>query len=93
MKYSVPVIIQGGPLGAEVKTLPKHKKNPEVGEKKTVYTSNILVDQEDAVSFEDNEEVRWFFPTHRLHSPTGIRSLSWTGVTPSYVPKQRTAPA
>jgi glutamyl-tRNA synthetase len=50
--------------------LPKHKKNPEVGEKKTVYSSNILIDQEDAVSFEDNEEVRWFFPTHRLHSPT-----------------------
>ena len=65
MKYSVPVTIQGGPLETEVRTLPKHKKNPEVGEKKTVYTSNILIDQEDAVSFEDNEEVCWFFPTHR----------------------------
>lgn len=93
MKHSVPVTIQGGPLEAEVKTLSKHKKNPEVGEKKTVYTSNILIDQEDAVSFEDNEEVRSSFPTHRLHSPTGIRSLSWTGVTPSYAPNQRTAPA
>jgi glutamyl-tRNA synthetase len=50
-----------------VKTLPKHKKNPEVGEKKTVYTSSILVDQDDALSFEDNEEVRWFFLTRRLH--------------------------
>jgi len=29
-----------------------------VGEKKTVYTSNILVDQDDALSFGDNEEVR-----------------------------------
>jgi len=46
----------------EVKTLPKHKKNPEVGEKKTVYTSSILIDQEDALSFEDNEEVRCSFP-------------------------------
>jgi glutamyl-tRNA synthetase len=58
VKYSVPVTIQGGPLDSEIKTLPKHKKNPEVGEKKTVYSSNILIDQEDAVSFEGNEEVR-----------------------------------
>lgn len=91
MKYSVLVTIRGGPLEAEVKTLPKHKKNPEVGEKKTVYSSNILIDHEDAVSFEDNEEVRWFFLVRRMHSPTGIRSPSWTGVTPSYAPKQRTA--
>jgi glutamyl-tRNA synthetase len=40
-----------------VKTLPKHKKNAEIGEKKTVYTSEIIIEQEDAVSFEDNEEV------------------------------------
>jgi len=53
-----------------VKTLPKHKKNPEVGEKKTVYASSILIDQDDALSFEDNEEVYWFLFTHRLHSLT-----------------------
>ena len=41
-----------------MKTLPKHKKNPDVGEKKTVYSSSILIEQEDALSFEDNEEVR-----------------------------------
>ena len=41
--------------------MPKHKKNPEVGEKKSVYSSSILIDQDDALSFEDNEEVRWFF--------------------------------
>ena len=54
--FSVPVTIRGGPTEPEVKTLPKHKKNPEVGEKKTVYTSTILLEQEDAVSFEDQEE-------------------------------------
>ncbi|KAI0306394.1 glutamate-tRNA ligase [Multifurca ochricompacta] len=54
---SVPVTIQGGPTEAEIKTLPRHKKNPDIGEKKTVYTSNILIDQEDALSFEDNEEI------------------------------------
>lgn len=50
--------ITGGPSSPEVKVLPKHKKNAEVGEKKTVYTSTILVEQEDALSFEDQEEVR-----------------------------------
>ncbi|KAI0273408.1 glutamate-tRNA ligase [Gloeopeniophorella convolvens] len=53
----VPVTIQGGPAEPETKTLPKHKKNPDVGEKTTVYSSNILIDQEDALSFEDNEEI------------------------------------
>ena len=37
--------------------MPKHKKNSDVGEKKTVFSSNILIEQEDAASFEDNEEV------------------------------------
>ncbi|KAF8913586.1 glutamate-tRNA ligase [Mucidula mucida] len=53
----VPVTVKGAPTTPEVKNLPKHKKNPEIGEKKTVYSSNILVDQEDALSFEDQEEV------------------------------------
>lgn len=54
---SVKVTVNGGPSEPEVKTLPKHKKNPEVGEKKTVFSSNILVEQEDALSFDNNEEV------------------------------------
>ena len=54
---SVPVVIRDGPSAPEIKTLPKHKKNPEVGEKKTVYTSTIFLEQEDAASFEDQEEV------------------------------------
>ena len=49
--------IKGGPTEVEVKTLPKHKKNPEVGEKKTVYSSQIFLEQEDAISFDDQEEV------------------------------------
>lgn len=55
---SVPVTIKGGPATPEIKSLPKHKKNAEIGEKKTVYTSSILVEQEDAISFDDQEEVR-----------------------------------
>jgi glutamyl-tRNA synthetase len=53
----VPVTVNGAPAEVEVKKLPKHKKNAEVGEKETVFSSNILVEQEDALSFEDNEEV------------------------------------
>ncbi|KAL4244909.1 class-I aminoacyl-tRNA synthetase family protein [Abortiporus biennis] len=54
---AVPVTIIGGPAEPEVKTLPKHKKNPDVGEKKTVFSSNILIEQEDALSFDDQEEI------------------------------------
>ncbi|KAJ7085773.1 glutamate-tRNA ligase [Mycena belliarum] len=52
----VPVTISGGPAN-EAKMLPKHKKNAEVGEKKTLYTSALLLEQEDALSFDDQEEV------------------------------------
>jgi glutamyl-tRNA synthetase len=54
---SVPVKINGGPADTEVKNLPKHKKNPDVGEKQTVFSSSIFVEQEDAISFDENEEV------------------------------------
>ncbi|KAL0066493.1 glutamate--tRNA ligase [Marasmius tenuissimus] len=53
----VPATIKGGPTSPEVKSLPKHKKNPDVGDKKTIYTSTILLDHEDAVSFDDQEEI------------------------------------
>ncbi|KAF9500578.1 glutamate-tRNA ligase [Pleurotus eryngii] len=53
----VPVTIKGGPATPEVKMVPKHKKNAEIGEKQTVYTSTILVEQADAASFEDQEEI------------------------------------
>ena len=42
----------------EVRSNPLHKKNPEVGEKRQVYSSKLLMEQEDAVSFGDSEEVR-----------------------------------
>lgn len=58
--HSVSVLINGGFTGIEVKTLPLHKKNPDIGEKKTVYSSTILLEQEDAASLEDQEEVSPF---------------------------------
>ncbi|KAG6844929.1 glutamate--tRNA ligase [Tephrocybe sp. NHM501043] len=56
-KNSVPVTIKGGPANPEIKAVPKHKKNTDLGEKKTHYSSLIIVEQEDAQSFEDQEEV------------------------------------
>lgn len=57
-QHSVLATLTNGPGSPEVKVLPKHKKNPEVGEKNTVYSSKIIIEQEDAASFEDQEEVR-----------------------------------
>ncbi|EPB85312.1 glutamyl-tRNA synthetase [Mucor circinelloides 1006PhL] len=42
---------------AEVKELPLHKKNAELGNKKTHYGPQIYLDQEDAKTLEDGEEV------------------------------------
>ncbi|KAL1688249.1 glutamate-tRNA ligase [Schizophyllum commune] len=42
---------------AEVKTLPRHKKNAEVGEKQTVYYKHILLEQADARSVSEGEEL------------------------------------
>lgn len=78
--YRVAVRVNGGPEIPEVKKLPRHKKNPEVGEKNTVYSNHILVEQEDAASFEDGEEVS----SCKYHAACCLhvvfrRSLLWTG--------------
>jgi glutamyl-tRNA synthetase len=41
-----------------------HKKDPKIGEKKLVYASKLIMEQEDALSFGDNEEV-----SHNLRQP------------------------
>ncbi|KAH8826862.1 tRNA synthetases class I, catalytic domain-containing protein [Flagelloscypha sp. PMI_526] len=53
----VPVTVNGAPKEQEVKTLPKHKKNDALGTKKTVFWDRILIEQEDAKSFDDQEEI------------------------------------
>ncbi|KAK0450308.1 glutamyl-tRNA synthetase [Desarmillaria tabescens] len=45
----VSVIIKGGPEQPYCRTLPKHKKNPSVGEKQTIYSN--------ACSFQEQEEI------------------------------------
>lgn len=68
--YRVPVKIIGGegkPAQGqvEIKELPKHKKNDQVGTKKTYYSESIFVEQADAASFAQDEEVSPF-PTNRF---------------------------
>lgn len=57
-KDLVPVTLTGGPAAEESKRLPKHKKNAELGDKTTFFSSSLLIEQVDAKSFDDNEEVR-----------------------------------
>ncbi|CAI2162654.1 6946_t:CDS:10 [Funneliformis geosporum] len=49
--------ILGGPENAYPKEMAKHKKNPDVGNKQTWFSSNIWVEQEDANTFEIEEEI------------------------------------
>ncbi|KAJ1915433.1 glutamate--tRNA ligase [Mycoemilia scoparia] len=39
------------------KSVPRHKKNPELGEKTTSYSNLVYFDQADAASFEQDEEI------------------------------------
>jgi glutamyl-tRNA synthetase len=43
--------------GVDIQTKPLHKKDPAVGTKQLVYSSTLIMEQEDAASFGDNEEV------------------------------------
>ncbi|KAJ2809212.1 glutamate--tRNA ligase [Coemansia guatemalensis] len=53
----VPATIVDAPATPEIRELPKHKKNPELGTKRTVFSSLVFIDQADAASFEQNEEI------------------------------------
>lgn len=54
---AVPVTLLNGPEKPYTEDKPKHKKNPEVGLKKVIFSNRVLIDQDDAKSFDDNEEV------------------------------------
>lgn len=55
----VKITLEGEDAPQEPKTLmkPKHKKNPDVGNKKVIYYKMIIIDKADADSIEVNEEV------------------------------------
>ncbi|PKI85171.1 glutamate--tRNA ligase [Malassezia vespertilionis] len=54
--HLVPATIAGAPSTFE-KEMPRHKKNPELGNKVTVFSDKIFLEQSDAVAFEEGEEV------------------------------------
>ena len=53
----VPVKLSNGPAEPYSEEKPKHKKNPEVGLKKVIYAKDVLVDQADAQTFAEGEEI------------------------------------
>ncbi|OBA16990.1 glutamyl-tRNA synthetase [Metschnikowia bicuspidata var. bicuspidata NRRL YB-4993] len=57
VKDVVPVTIAKGPESVVSEDKPKHKKNPDVGLKKVLFSSKVLVEQADAASFAESEEV------------------------------------
>lgn len=46
--------------------MPKHKKNPDVGTKTTCYADKVFVEQADAATFAQDEEVRRALPSLSL---------------------------
>ena len=49
--------ILGGPENPYSEWVAKHKKNPDIGSKQTWFASSIWIEQEDAKTFEMEEEV------------------------------------
>lgn len=76
--------------GVDVQTKPLHKKDAAIGNKQLVYSSNLIMEQEDAASFGDNEEVSH---PHSFKSTTDFRSPPWTGEMPLSSPRPPTPPA
>lgn len=54
---AVTLRLSGAPDAVESRTVPKHKKNPAVGTKTVLLSSTVLLEQEDAASIRDGEEV------------------------------------
>ncbi|CAG89749.1 DEHA2F23012p [Debaryomyces hansenii CBS767] len=56
-KNVVPVKLLNGPSEPFTEEKPKHKKNPEVGNKPVIYSNQVLIDQADAEGLVDGEEI------------------------------------
>ncbi|GAO49181.1 glutamyl-tRNA synthetase [Saitoella complicata NRRL Y-17804] len=53
----VPVKLEGGPAEVVEEVRPKHKKNPELGNNKVAFYHQLVVDQDDAQTFKEGEEL------------------------------------
>jgi glutamyl-tRNA synthetase len=79
-KDMVVATVKGAPASPQAELKPKHAKNPDVGTKKVVYSSSILIEQEDVKSFAQDEEItlmNWGNAIVRKIS-TGLNPLSST---------------
>lgn len=56
-KDIVKATVNGGPTAPRTEEKPKHAKNADVGMKKVVFASSIVLEQEDAKTFKQDEEV------------------------------------
>lgn len=70
----------------EVVKKPLHKKDPKIGEKDMVFSSKLIMEQEDAKSFGDNEEVSPIIVEESCELTA--RLLRWTGEMPSSPQRQ-----
>jgi glutamyl-tRNA synthetase len=62
----VPITLSNGPAEVEYTTVPKHKKNPEVGVKTLFKGNRLLINQEDALAVKEGEEVCFQHPWNML---------------------------
>ena len=56
-KDKVTCTVLGAPEAPRTDEKELHAKNPEVGKKKVIYSKHIILDQDDARSFEEDEEI------------------------------------
>jgi hypothetical protein len=59
------LLLDAGPATPYTKSVPRHRKNLELGEKVLTFTNTVYLEQEDAKILKDNEEVRhpvWVCP-------------------------------
>lgn len=56
-KDQVKVIVTGAPEAPRTEEKPVHAKNAELGNKKVIFSKNVIMDQADAQSFAENEEI------------------------------------
>ena len=69
--------LTNGPAAPEVVIVPKHKKNPAVGDKATTKSSTLWVDTVDAATVAEGEEVTlmdWARPPRNTPCDTPIRA-------------------
>lgn len=56
-EHAVKASVRGARAAPYTEDKPKHGKNPSLGSKKVAYSESILIDQEDAKTFKEDEEI------------------------------------